>query len=501
MLWKKQGPQTCKARCRMSTNNYSSIHQNYEAVIGIEVHVQLKTKSKIFCADSTEFNAGDNENVSPISLGMPGTLPVLNKAVIDMAIKTGLALNCQIPQVSVFARKNYFYPDLPKGYQISQYDKPICEKGYLEFSLNGIIKKIGITRAHLEEDAGKSTHFADQTLLNYNRAGVPLLEIVSEPELRSAQEAAEYCKALRSIVLYLDVCDGNLEEGSMRCDCNVSVRKKGESKLGTRVEIKNLNSFRFIEKALDFEIERQIDQIESGNKIVQETRLYDPDKNRTFTMRIKEDAQDYRYFSDPDLLPIVIHSNQVEKIRKNMPELPLAKINRYVSELGLTKSEAIHLVSDKDVALYFEKTCQYINSPKLISNWIQVELLRDINERKTSIWSSKLTPETLASLIQKIEDKTISGKIAKLIFNEICETGKAVQEIINMRGYKKVDDSQALEKIIDEVLSQNIDQLNEYRGGKHKVYAFFVGQIMKETKGQADPDILNEILKRKLDSK
>lgn len=482
----------------MSTNSIDTQINGYEVVIGIEVHVQLNTKSKIFCADSTSFGAGDNENISPVSLGMPGTLPTLNKAVVDLAIKTGLALNCHIRSQSYFARKNYFYPDLPKGYQISQYEEPLCENGFVEFFVNGQPRKVSITRAHLEEDAGKSTHFPEHTLLNYNRAGIPLLEIVSGPDMKSAQEAAEYCKTIRSIVQYLDVCDGNLEEGSLRCDCNVSVKKIGESQLGTKVELKNLNSFRFIEKALEFEIERQIDLCLSNKKIIQETRLYDPDKNRTYTMRLKEDAQDYRYFIDPDLLPILVSQVKIQEIRETLPELPVKKALRFVNDLGLSPGEAEILTSDKALADFFEATYKACGHSKSSAHWILGEVLRYLNEHHQIIQNIKVSAIAMAELIQLVEQKVVPMKIAKSVFNEMMVSGEAASKIIEKHGYKQVSNSDELEKIIQNVLESNPNQVNEYRSGKEKVFGFFVGAVMKLTKGQADPDIVNKLLKIKL---
>ncbi len=479
----------------MSTNL-----QGYEAVIGIEVHVQLKTLSKIFCSDSTDSTAGDNENISPISLGMPGSLPTLNSKVVDLAIKAGLGLNCQIRTKSFFARKNYFYPDLPKGYQISQYEDPICEKGFVEFFADGMEKKVSIERAHLEEDAGKSTHYPEHTLLNYNRAGVPLLEIVSGPDMRSAREAAEYCKTIRAIVQYLDVCDGNLEEGSLRCDCNVSVKKIGEPKLGVKVEIKNLNSFRFIEKAIDFEIERQVDQCLSGQKIIQETRLYDPDKNRTFTMRVKEDAEDYRYFIDPDLLPIIVSDEKIQMIKKTMTELPRPRAHRFVQQMGLTQDEADILISDKAIADFFERTSELSKNSKLSANWILRDVLGYINDHHLRIEQIKMSAQSLAELLILIDQKIVSGKIAKSIFNDMIATGESAQQIIDKKGYKQVSDTGELEKVIQDVLAASASQVAEYHAGKEKVFGFFVGAVMKATKGQADPDKVNELLKKMLKS-
>lgn len=471
---------------------------DFEAVIGIETHVQLKTKSKIFCSDGTNFDAGDNENSSPISAGMPGTLPVLNADVVDMAVKTGLALNCKIRQHSVFARKNYFYPDLPKGYQISQYDKPICENGFIEICVNGVFRKISITRAHLEEDAGKSTHFGQYTLINLNRAGIPLLEVVSGPEMHTAQEAAEYGRTMRQIVRYLDVCDGNLEEGSLRCDVNISVRRKGETQLGTKVEIKNINSFRFIEKAVEYEIDRQVSAIESSQKIIQETRLYDPDKNRTFSMRTKEDAQDYRYFPDPDLLPLIVTHNKIEKIRSQLPELPGAKVKRFIADFQLSENDAQFLASEIDIANYFEATTALSKNAKASANWIMTDLMRELNSAQKEIKKSALSPEQLAGLIQLIDEKVISGKIAKTLFTEMWFTGKSAAELVKEKNITQIVDISAIEKVVEDVLKQNPTQVAEYRSGKTKVLGFLVGAIMKASRGQANPDLVNQILLEKL---
>lgn len=477
----------------------SSNIRGYEPVIGIEVHVQLKTDSKIFCSDPTNFDAGDNENTSPVSLGMPGSLPVMNKKAIDMAIQTGLALGCHIREKSVFARKNYFYPDLPKGYQISQYDQPICENGKLDFYVDQTKKSVRITRAHLEEDAGKSTHFGQYTLVNYNRAGIPLLEIVSGPDIRSSREAAEYAKTIRQIVKYLEVCDGNLEEGSLRCDCNVSVRKAGATEFGTRVEIKNLNSFRFIEKAIDYEIDRQIDLVESGQAVQQETRLYDPDKNRTFTMRTKEDAEDYRYFADPDLLPLYCSTEMVQKYRSQMTELPVAKFERFIHQLQLSANDAEILTAEKNVAIYFEQVGQICGNYKSAANWVMVELMRELNENKIKIEDSPIPASNLAELIQLIDQGKISGKIAKSVFSDMWSAKKRAADIVTEKGLSQVTDTAAIEKIVSEVLAAYPAQVAEYKSGKTKVIGFLVGAIMKASKGQASPDLANEILKRKLD--
>ena len=474
------------------------MYKGYEAVIGLEIHAQLKTQSKIFCADATEFNAGDNENTSPVSIGMPGTLPVINARAIELSVKTGLALGCKIQKKSIFARKNYFYPDLPKGYQISQYDQPLCKQGQVTFQLEGKEKTVTIERAHMEEDAGKSTHFGEYTLLNYNRAGIPLLEIVSGPDMRSPAEAAEYARTVRQILRYLDVCDGNLEEGSLRCDCNVSVRKLGVETLGTKVEIKNINSFRFVEKALEYEIDRQIEAVERGEKIIQETRLWDPDKNRTFTMRVKEDAQDYRYFPDPDLLPIRITEEMIEKYKKELPELPKNRALRFFKEHGLPEYDASVLTSEKEVADYYEEVEKTSNNAKAASNWIMTELLRELNAGHISILNSPIKAKNLGELIKMIDSGVISGKIAKTVFSEMWVSKKEPAQIIKEKDLVQISDSGAIEKIIDEVIATNSAQVVEYRSGRTKVFGFFVGSVMKASKGQANPELVNKILQEKL---
>lgn len=483
----------------MSSSHFSE--RGYEAVIGLEIHAQLNTKSKMFSPDSTKFDALDNENISPITLGMPGTLPVINKAAVECAIKAGLALQCKIRPRSVFSRKNYFYPDLPKGYQISQYDLPVCESGEVEFVLDGKFKKVFIERAHLEEDAGKSSHLGDHSLINYNRAGIALLEIVSGPDMRSAAEAAEYARTVRSILRYLDVCDGNLEEGSLRCDCNVSVRKTGAPKFGTKVEIKNVNSFRFVEKAIDFEIERQIEVLEGGGTIPQETRLWDPDKSRTFSMRTKENANDYRYFPDPDLLPLVIADSWVNQIKANLPELPRKRLERFQTEFGLPLYDSAILTAEKNLADYFEETVKMKAPPKVASNWIMTELLRELNSAQKTIENSPINPSALAELIALIENGTISGKIAKAVFLDMWKTGEPASKIVKDKGLLQISDIPTLEKMVDEVMAANATQVADYRSGKTKLFGFFVGVTLKASKGQANPDLVNEILKRKLDQK
>lgn len=474
---------------------------DFEAVIGIEIHVQLSTKSKIFSADSTAFDSGDNENTSPVSVGMPGTLPVLNEKAVELSVKTGLALGCKISPKSVFARKNYFYPDLPKGYQISQHDKPICEGGSVSFQSDGTIKTVSITRAHMEEDAGKSIHHGDCTLINYNRAGVPLLEIVSGPDMRSPVEAAEYCRTVRQVVRYLGVCDGNMEEGSMRCDCNVSVKRRNDSKLGTKVEIKNVNSFRFVEKAIEYEIERQIEVLERGDKVIQETRLWDPDKNRTFSMRVKEDVQDYRYFPEPDLLPVLVDNTYIEKIRLGLPELPAKRRQRFKEEYGLSEHDAELLTSEKEIADYFEETARVSKNAKASANWIMSELLRELNQSSKQIQDSPLRPEELGSLIGLIDEGTISGKIAKTVFQEMWSTGKTPTDIVKEKGLVQITDPKAIEALVDQVLAQNTQQVEAHiNGTKKNLFGYFVGAVMKASQGQANPDLVNKILKEKLKS-
>lgn len=472
--------------------------KGYEAVIGLEIHAQLKTNSKMFCADSTKFDAADNENTSPVSVGMPGTLPVVNKTAIEFSVKTGLALGCEIRRKSVFSRKNYFYPDLPKGYQISQYDEPLCEHGKITFKVDDVEKTVSITRAHMEEDAGKSNHFGEYTLINYNRSGIPLLEIVSGPDMRSAAEAAQYARTVRQILRYLDVCDGNLEEGSLRCDCNVSVRKVGAEKFGTKVEIKNINSFRFVEKAIDFEIDRQIDAVERGEKILQETRLWDPDKNRTFSMRTKEDAQDYRYFPDPDLLPVILTGEQIEKFRKELPELPLARQQRFMTEHALPLYDAEVLTTERELADYFEETAKISGNSKAASNWIMTELLRELKNAEKSIVDSPIKPAALGKMVALIEKGTISGKMGKTVFQEMWTSGQDPEEIVKAKGLVQITDTSAIEKIIDDVIAANPQQTADYRGGRVKLFGFFVGAVMKASKGQANPETVNQLLTKKL---
>lgn len=474
----------------------------WEVVIGLEVHAQLLTKSKIFSGASTKFGAEPNTQACDIDLGFPGVLPVLNKEAVQMAIKLGLGANAEITRKSVFARKNYFYPDLPKGYQISQFELPVVGRGYLDIQLDdGSTKRINITRAHLEEDAGKSLHedFHGSTGIDLNRAGTPLLEIVSEPDMRSAKEAVAYLKALHSLVRYLEICDGNMQEGSFRCDANVSVRKKGETKYGTRTELKNINSFRFVERAINYEVERQIGVIESGGKINQETRLYDPNKNETRPMRSKEEANDYRYFPDPDLLPLIITDALIEQIRGELPELPQQKRQRFCDQYGLSAYDASILVSSKDMADYYERVVKESgNQPKLAANWIISELLGALNKAGLELDESPISSADLGKLISRIADNTISGKIAKTIFEALWNREGTVDEIIEKRGLKQVTDTGAIEKLIDDIIAANPTQVADYRSGKDKLFGFFVGAAMKASGGKVNPQQLNEILKKKL---
>ncbi|MFA6037318.1 MAG: Asp-tRNA(Asn)/Glu-tRNA(Gln) amidotransferase subunit GatB [Legionellales bacterium] len=473
----------------------------WEVVIGLEVHAQLATQSKIFSGAATAYGALPNTQACAIDLGMPGVLPVLNEETLHMAIKFGLAVNAQIAPESVFARKNYFYPDLPKGYQISQFEIPVVGKGYLDVILeDGSSKRIGITRAHLEEDAGKSLHedFLGMTGIDLNRAGTPLLEIVSEPDMRSASEAVAYLKTLHTLVRYLGICDGNMQEGSFRCDANVSVRPMGETKLGTRCELKNINSFRFVEKAINYEVERQIEVIENGGTITQETRLYNADTNTTRTMRSKEEANDYRYFPDPDLLPVCASDELIAKIKSTMPELPQEKRDRFAKEYGLNNYDANVLASSRDLANYFEAVVKVSKEPKLSANWVMGELLAAINKENLAITESPIKAEDLGLLIQRISDNTISGKIAKTVFIHMWQIEGSADEIIEKQGLKQVTDMGAIEKIIDEIIQNNPQQLADYKGGKDKLFAFFVGQAMKATQGKANPQQLNDLLKEKL---
>ncbi len=474
---------------------------SWETVIGLEVHVQLATNSKLFSGSGTAFGAEPNTQANLYDLALPGTLPVLNEKALEMAVRFGLAVNAEIGRQSVFDRKNYFYPDLPKGYQISQLDFPTVGKGELSITMeDGSEKIIGITRAHMEEDAGKSLHedFQGMTGIDLNRAGTPLLEIVSEPDLRNAKEAVAYLKKLHSIIRYLGISDGNMAQGSMRCDANVSVRPAGTTELGTRTEIKNVNSFRFVEKAINHEVERQIELIEDGGRVVQETRLYDSDLDETRSMRSKEVANDYRYFPEPDLLPVVIDEAYIEKVRTTLPELPDPKRERFVKQYGLSEYDAGVLASSREMADYFETVAERCGDAKLSSNWVTGDLLGVLNKRDLEISESPVSSNQLGDLIRRIVDKTISGKIAKQVFEILLDEGGEVDAIIEDKGLKQVTDSGAIEQMVDEVIAANPDQVAQYRGGKEQVFGFFVGQVMKASRGKANPAQVNELLKQKL---
>ncbi|HTM09791.1 MAG TPA: Asp-tRNA(Asn)/Glu-tRNA(Gln) amidotransferase subunit GatB [Verrucomicrobiae bacterium] len=477
---------------------------NYEPVIGLEVHAQMLTASKIFCGCATRFGDAPNDNTCPVCMGFPGVLPVLNKRVVEFAIRLGLATHCEISRRSRFARKNYFYPDLPKGYQISQYELPVCEHGYLEIGAGEGKKKIRLTRIHMEEDAGKNIHEArgDYSLVDLNRTGVPLLEIVSEPDIRSSAEAGNYLRNLRAIVQYLEVCDGNMEEGSFRCDANVSVRPVGAQELGTKVEIKNLNSFKAVEKAIDSEIERQIHTLSEGGKLVQETRLWDAEREVTRSMRSKEFAHDYRYFPDPDLLPLVVDDKWIAEIESSLPELPAAREQRFVNQYGLPRYDAEVLTGRRDVADYFETAVKLHGNPKAISNWVMGDLFRVIKERKLDealrIREWPVPAEHLAAMIKMIDEGKISGKIAKSVFSEMLASGAAPETIVREKGLEQVSDTASIEAAVDQVIAGNPKVVADYRGGNEKSFGFFVGQVMKATQGKASPQIVNEILRRKL---
>ena len=478
---------------------------DWETVIGLEIHAQLATASKIFSGSATRYGAEPNTQANLVDLGYPGVLPVLNRDAVSMAIKFGLATDCEISHRSVFARKNYFYPDLPKGYQISQYELPIVQGGHLDIVLEeGEIKRIGITRAHLEEDAGKSLHedFHGLSGIDLNRAGTPLLEIVSEPDLRSAEEAGTYMRTIHTLVRYLGISDGNMQEGSFRCDANVSIRIRGQTKLGTRTELKNLNSFRFVEKAIQVEIERQIEVLEDDGKVIQETRLYDADKNDTRAMRSKEEANDYRYFPDPDLLPVIIEDELIERLRSELPELPEAKRKRFVKEYGLPEAVAAELTTTRETGDYFEQAVasQPKVSPKRIANLIQRELTAALKKDGLNIENSRVTPETIGELAAKIEDDTVSSSAANIVFDDLWHGGasSSVDSVIEQRGLKQITDISALETMVDEVIAGNPDQVEQFRSGKEKVIGFLVGQIMKTSQGKANPQQVNELLRQKL---
>ena len=474
----------------------------WETVIGLEIHVQLATNSKIFSGASTAYGAEPNTQACAVDLGLPGVLPVLNKEAVRMAAMFGLAVGAKVAERSVFARKNYFYPDSPKGYQISQFELPIVEHGTLEIVLDdGERKTIGITRAHLEEDAGKSLHeeFPDSTGIDLNRCGTPLIEIVSEPDMRSAEEAVAYMKKIHSIVRYLEISDGNMQEGSFRCDANVSMRPKGQEEFGTRTETKNLNSFRFVERAIHYEIERQIEVLEDGGEIVQETRLYDANKDETRSMRSKEEANDYRYFPDPDLLPVVIEPGFIEELRKQLPELPAEKITRFEQDYDLSEYDAENLVMNKETAEFFEEVVKNTNAkPKLAANWVLGDLSAALNQDDVDISNSSVSASMLAGLLNRIEDSTISSKIAKEVFQAMWAGEGDVDVIIEAKGLKQITDSSEIEALVEQVVNDNPGQVEQYKSGKDKVFGFFVGQVMKLSKGKANPQQVNDLLKDKL---
>ncbi|MFA5352667.1 MAG: Asp-tRNA(Asn)/Glu-tRNA(Gln) amidotransferase subunit GatB [Thermodesulfovibrionales bacterium] len=478
----------------------STTSGKYEVVIGLEVHAQMATDTKIFCGCSTKFGSGPNSQTCPVCIGMPGVLPVLNRKAVEFAIRTGIATNCTISPYSRFARKNYFYPDLPKGYQVSQYELPICEHGSIEIVVDGETKTIGITRIHMEEDAGKNIHegSGSYSFVDLNRTGVPLMEIVSEPDLRSPQEAAAYMKKLRTILRYLGVCDGNMDQGSLRCDANVSIRPVGQKEFGTRTELKNINSFRFVEKALEYEIKRQIKVTEEGGRVIQETRLWDSAANVTQSMRSKEEAHDYRYFPEPDLVPIVTPKEWIDEIRSSLPELPDDKRHRFISDYGLPEYDADLLTSERSTADWYEEAVKAGGQPKAVSNWMMGELMRLLNEENRSIEDCLVKPGLLADMLKLMDSGTISGKIAKTVFEEMYRSGKDASVIVKEKGLVQISDTGALETAIDEVIAANPSETERFRGGDEKLMGFFVGQVMKATKGKANPGMVNELLKKKL---
>ncbi len=474
---------------------------DFEAVIGLEVHAQLLTRSKLFCGCATTFGSAPNSNICPVCTGQPGALPALNRRAIELAIRAGIATHCTIAERSVFARKNYFYPDLPKGYQISQYEYPLCEHGYVDCAMEDGVKRVSITRIHVEEDAGKSIHdigASEVSHVDLNRACVPLIEIVSGPDIRSPKEASTYLKMLRTILMYLEACDGNMQEGSLRCDANVSVRPRGSETFGTRAELKNLNSFRFVERAIQYEIDRQIALIQDGGAVIQETRLWDDKVGKSFSMRGKEEAHDYRYFPDPDLPPLFVESRWVDAVRQALPELPEQKVARYIQEYGLSEYDARVLTAEKAMAVFFETAVAAHSSPKKIANWITTELQGKLNATGETIEQVKCSAAHVAKLIQLIESGAISGKIAKTVFEDMLTSGKDPEQIVAAQGLTQVSDTGAIEGIIDLVLSKNPGQVSDYQSGKTNLFGFFVGQVMKESKGKANPQLVNELLRKKL---
>lgn len=499
-------PQKGRTGKEKEINESKTIDQNieYEAVIGLEVHAHLKTKAKLFCNCSTEFGKSPNVNTCPVCTGQPGVLPVLNKEAVNMAILAGLAMNCKINKRSIFARKNYFYPDLPKAYQISQYEEPLCSGGWIDIEVDGKIKRIRLNRIHMEEDAGKMVHVgapgiwgSKASAVDYNRSSVPLIEIVSEPDINSAKEAKEYVIMLRSILVSLGICDGNLEEGSLRCDANISIRPKGEKGLGVKTEVKNMNSFKAIERAIDFEIERQIRLKRSGKIIEQETRLWDESSQKTYTMRTKEESHDYRYFPDPDLLPLIVEEERIDELRKNIGLLPLEKKKIYIDKFSLTEDEARLLITNPKYAFYFDECLKCYNNPRNLANWFFNELLSFFSGDIDLI---HIKSEEFVDLLKKIDNNEISGKIGKYLLSKSFETKKSFNTIIKEENLKQIDDSKEIEKIIKSILEKNQKQVNDYKSGKTKLFGFFVGEIMKETKGKANPKTVNEILKKMLEN-
>lgn len=474
----------------------------YEVVIGVEVHAQLRTKTKMFCGCGTTFGRSPNSQTCPVCLGLPGTLPVINRAAVEMAVRAGLALNCTIGASNQFDRKNYFYPDLPKGYQISQYESPICEHGWIEIAVGDSKKRVKIRRAHLEEDAGKNVHEAGTSgsRVDLNRAGTPLLEIVTEPDMRSADEVVAYLKGLRDILMYLDVCDGNMDEGSFRCEPNLSLRPLGQKEFGTKVELKNINSFKFVKDAIEYEIKRQTKVLSEGGKIYQETRLWNLDRGETAVMRSKEEAHDYRYFPDPDLVPLKLDKEWIEGFRGSVPELPAVRVSRLVRDYGLPEYDVGVLTVSKGIADYFEASVKLFNQPKTVSNWVMGELTRELNLSGIDITASPVTPERLVDLLQLVEKGTISLKVAREIFPELFSSGKAPEQIVQEKGLTQVSDEGALDKIIDEVLTKNPAQVAQLKEGKQQVLGFLVGQVMKASGGKANPGKVNELLKKKFSS-
>jgi aspartyl-tRNA(Asn)/glutamyl-tRNA(Gln) amidotransferase subunit B len=472
----------------------------YEAVIGLEVHAQMLTEVKIFCGCSTRFGAEPNTQTCQVCIGMPGVLPVLNRRALEFAIRTGLALNCTVSGYSRFARKNYFYPDLPKGYQISQYELPICEHGHVEIAVDGEKKRIGVTRVHMEEDAGKNIHQegTNYSLVDLNRTGVPLMEIVSEPDMRSPQEAVAYMKKLRAVLRHIGVCDGNMEQGSLRCDANVSVRPEGQESLGVKVEVKNINSFKFVERALDYEIKRQIKVLKEGGTLVQETRLWDAHRGVTISMRTKEEAHDYRYFPEPDLVPIKVDKNWVEQIRASLPELPDAMRERFMSRYGLSGQDADLLTSERAWADWFEEAVGLGGQPKAVANWMMGDLMRLLNETNTPLEECPLTPGRLVDMLSLIEQGTISGKIAKTVFEEMFRTGRDAGAVVKEKGLVQITDEEAITKAVEEVLGASPGEVERFKAGEEKLMGFFVGQVMKLTRGKANPKVVNELLRKRL---